>query len=404
MRWVFYHVHVIGPEQIISDGWVSVQNGRIEAVGTGAFPDPEVLIDGRGTYLSPGFIDLHIHGGGGADFSDADTDAYLTVLRTHLRGGTTTIVPTLMSGSLSNILDNLSVYEALHQHRAQHPDIPHLGGLHLEGPYFSKSQLGAQDANFVREPIPEEYERILAKGQHIKRWAAACEVPGAMSFGDRLSDLGITPCIGHSNATLSEVRTALKHGYRCVTHLYSSCSMVHRNGPFRECGIVEAAFLFDSLDVEIIGDGIHLPPDLMRLIYKLKGADRTALITDCIRPGGSNPPEHSQHYSDREKLRPVIVESGVAIMPDKKSFAGSIVTMGQVVQTAALNAAIPLCDVIRMAALTPARMLGIEKETGSIEPGKRADLVLMDQTLKVCSVFLPDKAMGLRSIDAGCNL
>lgn len=402
MRWIFRHVQVIGPQSVLPDSWVFVQNGRIEALGSGEPPQEKAedmtVCDGQGGYLSPGFVDLHVHGGGGEDFSDASTDAYLTALKTHLRGGTTTILPTLMTGSLSRILENVAVYEEL----AAHPPagLPHLGGLHLEGPYFSPAQLGAQDGRYVRLPQPEEYRKILEAGPHIKRWAAACELPGALEFGEYVASRGAVPCIGHSDATLNQVRQALQAGYRCVTHLYSSCSMVHRNGPFREGGIVEAAYLFDGLDVEMIGDGIHLPPDFMRMIYQIKEPEHIALITDCIRPGGQKLPEGSISYSDRERQRPVVVESGVAIMPDRKSFAGSIATMGRVVQTAVLQAGIPLWDAVRMASLTPARMLGLDREIGSIAPGKRADLVLLDRNLEVRSVFLPDEKDGLMHIHA----
>lgn len=430
MKWIFRNVQVIGLKSVLFHGWVLVRNGRIESLGSGEPPqeilweeqvsstrkddvpmevpgkvpqaseqkaeDGITVVDGQGGYLSPGFVDLHVHGGGGDDFSDASADAYLSALKTHLRGGTTTILPTLMTGSLSRILENVAVYEAL----AAHPPagLPHLEGLHLEGPYFSPVQLGAQDGRYVRLPQPEEYRQILEAGPHIRRWAAACELPGALEFGESIARRGVIPCIGHSDATLNQVRQALQAGYRCVTHLYSSCSMVHRNGPFREGGIVEAAYLFDGLDVEMIGDGIHLPPDFMRMIYQIKGPDTIALITDCIRPGGQNLPEGTISYSDRERQRPVVVESGVAIMPDRKSFAGSIATMGRVVQTAVRMAGIPLWDAVRMASLTPARMLGLDAEIGSIAPGKRADLVLLDKDLAVGSVFIPDGQDGLMRI------
>lgn len=392
MKWVFSHVQVVTPYEILSDRWVCAEGGLLTAIGSGACPSGDVLVDGRGGYLLPGLVDLHVHGGGGSDFSDARTDAAVSVLRTHLQGGTTTLLPTLMTGSLSRILENAAVYETLHSRSPA--GLPHLAGLHLEGPYISAAQLGAQDSRYARPPKPEEYEQILSVGPHIRRWAAACELPGALEFGDRMAKRGILPCIGHSDATLEEVRRAMDHGYRCVTHLYSSCSMVHRRGPFREGGIVEAAFLFQDLDVEMIGDGIHLPPDFMRMIYQIKGPSHIALITDCIRPGGQDLPEGSVSYSDRERQRPVIVEGGVAVMPDRRSFAGSLATMGQVVRTAALKARIPLWDAVRMASLSPARMLGLADRIGSITPGKQADLVLMDPDLRVRSVFLADMAAG----------
>jgi N-acetylglucosamine-6-phosphate deacetylase len=389
LKTIIRNARVICPGSILEDGWVAIEDGLIREMGSGACPtEAETTVDAGGAYLSPGFVDVHVHGGGGGDFCDGSLDAWLTVLHTHLAGGTTTIAPTLMSTSLQGILDNSQIYMELHKTWEQHPGIPHLGGMHLEGPYFSQAQLGAQDVRHVRDPNPEEYEIILAANPYIRRWAAACELPGALAFGDRLARDGIVACIGHSNATTAQVMEAVQHGYRCVTHLYSGCSVLHRNGPYREGGVVEAAFLLDDLDVEVIGDGIHLPPDFLKLIYKIKGPDHMVLITDCIRPGGQNLPEHTVSYSDREKQRPVILESGVAVMPDHQAFAGSIVTMCRVVQVAVQQVGIPLWEAVRMAALNPARMLGLENRIGSITPGKQADLLLLDQNLQVQRVFL----------------
>ena len=389
MKTIIRNARVICPDAVLQDGWVVIEDGLIHAVGEGLCPaDAGTVLDAEGAYLSPGFVDVHVHGGGGGDFCDGSVDAWLTVLRTHLAGGTTTIAPTLMSTSLQGMLDNSRIYQKLHETWDRYPGIPHLGGMHLEGPYFSQAQLGAQDARYIHPPEPAEYEEILAANPFVRRWAAACELPGALAFGDRLAQAGVTACIGHSNATAAQVMEAVHHGYRCVTHLYSGCSVLHRNGPYREGGVVEAAFLLDDLDVEVIGDGIHLPPDFLRLIYKIKGPDHMALITDCIRPGGQNLPEHTVSYSDREKKRPVILESGVAVMPDHQNFAGSIVTMSRVVQVAVQQAGFPLWEAVRMASLNPARMLGLDEHIGSIVPGKRADLLMLDQSLQVKRIFL----------------
>jgi len=393
LKQIIYNVSVILPDRLLEPGWVGITDGRIETVQPGQ-PEPEILsgaqlvTNGEGGYLSPGFIDLHVHGGDGADFCDRGEESFLRALRAHFLGGTTTIVPTLMSAGLENILTSGANFDSISQNWEAHAAIPRLAGLHLEGPYFSQKQLGAQDAAFVRNPDPGEYETILDQLPHIARWSAACELPGAMELGDTLSRRGITPCIGHSDATTAQVRQAMNHGYQCVTHLYSSCSMVHRNGPYREGGIVEAAYLLDELDVEMIGDGIHLPPDFLNLIYKIKGPEHIALITDCIRPGGTNLPDGTLTYSDEKKNRPVIIRGGVAVMPDNTCFAGSVATMAQVVRACTLQAGIPLWDVVKMASLTPARMLGLAGKRGSIQPGKEADLLILDRQLNIQTILL----------------
>lgn len=395
MTYVICNAILVGESTLTPDGWLLVRDGRIAQLGSSTPPKIEEAryVDAQGMYLAPGFVDLHVHGGGGGDFSDASRASAHTALCTHLLGGTTTIVPTLMTSGPKRMLANLQVCSELMQTWRLGQHAPHIAGIHLEGPYISKEQLGAQVAEFAREPSVQEYMHVLDAYPNIIRWAAACELPGALEFGRTLQSRGITACIGHSNATLQQTVQAALNGYRCVTHLYSSCSMVHRNGPFREGGVVEATFLLDELDVEIIGDGIHLPPEFIKLIYKIKGPEHIALITDCIRPGGQRLPEHTRTFSDREQQRPVIVESGVAIMPDYTCFAGSIATMAQAVRMAVQEAGIPLCEAVQMASLSPARMLAMDGQIGSLVPGKRADVVLLDQDLQVCSVFLSSDEM-----------
>lgn len=393
MQHIIYNISIITPSNLIPSGWVRVDDGVITRVEAGPVTETllacaDIRTNGQGHYLSPGFIDLHVHGGGNADFCDASTASFLHALQVHLRGGTTTIVPTLMSTGLREILECGSVFQALYQNWDAYEGIPRLAGLQLEGPYFSQKQLGAQDQSFVRNPHPREYCYILEQIPNIIRWSAACELPGAMVFSEYIAKRGVTPCIGHSDATTAQVRQALTHGYRCITHLYSSCSMVHRNGPFREGGIVEAAYLFDELDVEVIGDGIHMPPDFLNLVYKIKGPEHVALITDCIRPGGIALPNGTHTFSDAQRRRPVIIRDGVAVMPDNRCFAGSVATMGAVVKACIETAGLPLWDVVRMASLTPARMLGMDRDLGSIEVGKRADLVLLDHGFCVSTVIL----------------
>jgi len=392
MTQIIWNVSVIGETGILEKGWVCIRDGIIQGIFPGVPEETirncaELCIDGGGGYLSPGFIDLHVHGGADGDFLDQKEENFLRALRAHFLGGTTTILPTLMSADQEGILAAGENYRRIQQRWETISDIPRLGGLHLEGPYFSEKQLGAQDKTFVRDPEPEEYREILEKLPFIVRWSAACELPGALPFGEELAKRGITACIGHSDATTEQVRRGVAHGYRCVTHLYSSCSMVHRNGPYREGGIVEAAFLMDELDVEMIGDGIHLPPDFLKLIHKIKGPEHIALITDCIRPGGRNLPDETWTFSDEKKNRPVVVRGGVAVMPDNTCFAGSVATMNQVVKACVQKAGLPLLDVVKMASATPAGMLGLS-DRGSIAPGKLADLLILDRELNVKTILL----------------
>lgn len=391
MNLLIENARIVFPDAVSEPGWLTIRDGMIQDYGVGGYAAGgsfSTRIDAKGGYLAPGFIDLHVHGGGGADFRDADEDAFLTALKTHFEGGTTTIFPTISSARIEDMLSSLESYNKLKAKEETFASIPNLAGIHLEGPYFSYEQRGAQDDSFLHAPDPAEYRRILAASEHIRRWSIACELPGANELAALLTSKGIVASIGHSNATTAQVREAVKNGFSCVTHVYSGCSIVHRNGPFREGGVVEGAFLLNDLDVEAIGDGVHLPPDFLKLVIQVKGRDRVALVTDCIRAGGMDIPEGAEVYDDREHRRRIFVESGVAIMPDRKNFAGSVATMSRVVRTTWKQAGAELADAVRMASLTPARMQGIDGITGSIAKGKRADVVIFDENVAVSSVIV----------------
>ena len=385
------HAKLILPYEILNDAWLICHEGDIVEYGCGMSPQQKFsnVFDAKGNYLSPGFVDLHVHGGAGADFRDGKEEAFERAMRAHLVGGTTTMLATISSTSLANILRSAHIY--CNMQKKQLSSLPRLVGLHLEGPYISKIEKGAQDETFIRLPNPAEYEYILKEVPCIRRWSIACELPGALELGFLLYRKGIMASIGHSAATTDQEYEAFAHGFKSVTHLYSGCSMLHRNGPYREGGVVEAAFLIDELDVEVIADGVHLPPDFLRLIYKIKGSDHIALITDSIRAGASDIPDGTEVYDDYERKNLIRIEGGVAIMPDGKNFAGSIATTSHLVRTMVQRVGVDLTAAVRMAALTPARMLGLDAEIGSIARGKRADLLLLDSNLHVRTVFRDGK-------------
>lgn len=384
---------IILPYRVLESAWLTSRQGRIEDFGDGPVPQRTFseVIDAQGAYLAPGFVDLHVHGGAGADFRDGEEAAFIQAMRAHLAGGTTTMLATISSTSRKAILKSVDTCLQMQRHPERLPPLPRMAGVHLEGPYFSTKQKGAQDEAFIRLPDEQEYEEILAAAPCLRRWSIACELPGALELGRRLHQKGIMASIGHSDATTAQVCDAFNQGYKSVTHLYSSCSTLHRNGPYREGGVVEGAFLIDEMDVEVIADGIHLPPDFLRLIYKIKGPDHIALVTDCIRPGATAAHDGDIAYGDREGRHPVYIERGVAVMPDRKSFAGSVATTGRLVRTMVFEAGVDLCAAVRMAALTPARMLGMDAEIGSIARGKCADLVLLDKAMRVTAVLRDGK-------------
>ena len=369
---------VLTPFRAIKNGTVVVEEDKIIGVHEGNIDVPEAKeIDAQGQYISPGFIDIHVHGGGGADFMDGTEEAFLTVAELHARFGTTALVPTTLTAEKEDLLHTLDVYEKAHQSNTNGAAFL---GIHLEGPYFALSQRGAQDPRYIRNPDPAEYEEILNYSSSIMRWSAAPELEGAIQFGQRLRQQGILAAIAHTDAYYDDVLTAYENGYSLVTHLYSAMSGVTRKNAFRYAGVIESSYLLD-LDVEIIGDGIHLPAPLLKLVYKIKGPDRTALITDAMR--GAGMPEGESILGSLKNGLPVIIEDGVAKLPDRTSFAGSVATFDRLVRNMITMADVPLLDAVRMASMTPARIMGVHNRKGSLARGKDADIVIFDENINV---------------------
>lgn len=382
-----FNGRIITPGGIIDGGAVLVTDGKITTVSEDDIEAPEaVVIDAGGKYVSPGFIDIHVHGGGGHDFMDNTIEAFLGIAAIHAHHGTTSMLPTTLTSSKADLLLTLRVYEAAEKKNSNGSQFI---GMHLEGPYISPAQCGAQYPRYIRDPDPEEYKEILAASTAIKRWSAAPELKGAIEFGKYVTDKGVLAAIAHTDAIYEEVVTAFENGYTLVTHLYSAMSGVTRRNAFRYAGVIESAFLIDDMDVEIIADGIHLPPPLLQLVYKIKGPEKIALITDAMRAAGM-PPGESILGSLKNGLR-VIVEDDVAKLPDRSSFAGSVATMDRAVRTM-IGAGIPLAEAVRMATATPARIMNINNK-GSLEEEQDADIVIFDNDINIEMTFIKGKVV-----------
>lgn len=370
---------IITPHRIIHDGMILIAGEKITEVSDRRVDvDEATEIDAKGNYIAPGFIDIHVHGGGGYDFMDATETAFLKIAELHAQYGTTAMLPTTLSSTKEEIIKALAVYDLANQKNVNGSQFL---GMHLEGPYFAMSQRGAQDPRFVRDPDPSEYKDILSHSSSIKRWSAAPELKGAIEFGRFLRTKNVLPAVAHTDAIYEDVVVAFENGYTLATHLYSAMSGVTRKNAFRYAGVIESAFILDGMDVEIIADGVHLPAPLLKLVYKIKGADRTALITDAMRAAGM-PPGESILGSLTNGLK-VIVEDGVAKLPDRTSFAGSVATTDRLVRTMITLAEIPLVDAVKMMTSTPARILGVSDEKGALVSNKDADIVIFDKDINI---------------------
>lgn len=387
-HFIFTNARIVLPDTILDDHYLSVKNGVIESIGKGT-PDREQLnscttVDCGGQYLSPGFIDIHCHGGGGADFMDGHIEDILTAARAHLIHGTTGICPTTLTCSDEELF---TFFESFRQAGEVTEQMPHLLGIHLEGPYFSPAQAGAQPPKYLVHPRPEHYHEILRRGQgNIVRWSAAPELPGALELGDELAGKGIKVSMGHSDAGFEDIVNAMEHGYSQITHFYSAMSTITRKRGRRVLGLIECGYLFDRLKVEIIADGIHLPPELLKLILKCKNHDDICLVTDSMR--GAGMPDGPSLLGSKKNGVPVIIEDGIANMPDFSSFAGSVATTDRLVRVMVQKAGLPVWEAVKMASLNPASFLGIQETYGSIQPGKSADLLIFDDDIRISSVYV----------------
>jgi N-acetylglucosamine-6-phosphate deacetylase len=298
------------------------------------------------------------------------------------------MVPTTVTSTVEELYKTLDNIKTAKKNNA---DTPNILGLHLEGPYISMEQRGAQDPKFIKNPDRKEYLEILSKTDDIVRWTIAPELEGALELGVELKNRGIVASIGHSNAVYEQVLEAFEHGFTHVTHLYSGMSMVRRIKAYRYAGVVESAFLINDMTVEIIADGKHLPASLLKLIYNIKGADKICLVTDSMRAAGTSDTESI--LGSLSNGQRVIIEDDVAKTIDRASFAGSVATADRLVRTMTKIAQIPLLESVKMITYSPAKVMGIEKTKGTLAVGKDADVIVFNDNIEVSFVMINGKIM-----------
>jgi N-acetylglucosamine-6-phosphate deacetylase len=355
----------------ISGGFVYFEGGKIRAVTREELPFDEE-IDATDRYVSPGFIDLHTHGAGGYNFSES-TASVINAANTHLTHGTTSLLPTLSAAPIKSMARATEYIKEAMQDAAT---LPNILGAHLEGPYFNPEYCGAQKTEFITPPIREDYEPLLEKySDVIARVSYAPELDTDNEFLSELKKHGILASAGHTGARYSDMDRAIGGGLSLITHLYSCTSTVTREFGFRHPGVIETAFLRDDIYAEIIADGKHLPFALIRLVVKVKGADKVALITDSLCVAGLD--------TDGGKFdNPnFIIEDGVCKLPDRSAFAGSICTADRCVREVYHGAGFPLFEAVKMMSAIPAEILGIKK--GRLEADYDADIVIFDENISV---------------------
>ena len=358
---------ILTPQGWLEGGSVIVEDGKIAEVSNNNFTiEGAEIIDAKGCDIVPGGIEMHVHGGGGRDFMEGEEEAFRVAIDAHMQYGTTSIFPTLSSSTVPMIEKACETCTKL----MAEPNSPILG-LHLEGPYFNPKQAGAQIPEWIKAPVKEEYEYLLEKWPCLKRWDEAPELEGSHEFIKCCCKHGVLPSIGHTRAKYDEVAAANELGMTHATHFYNAMPVVYKNREFKETGTVESIFALENMTVEMIADGIHVPPVMLRMIYQIKGVERTALITDALACAAS---KDDTAFDPR-----VVLEDGVCKLADRSALAGSIATMDRLVRTCVQQAGIPMEDACRMISETPAKIMGVYDRKGSLEKGKDADIIFFDK-------------------------
>ncbi len=365
---------ILTPQGWLKDGSVLISDGKIlEVTNSDLAVIGAKVIDAKGMYIVPGYVSMHSHGGGGHDFTEATPEAFQAATEAHLKHGATTIFPTLSSSSFDTIRQAVETCEQL-----MAAGNGQIQGLHIEGPYLNRKMAGKQWEDCLKDPDPNEYLPLLDSTSCIKRWDISPELPGAHEFAHETTARGILTAITHTEAEYDEIKAAYQAGFTHAAHFYNAMPGFHKRREYKYEGTVESVYLTDPMTVEVIADGIHLPATILKLVYKVKGVEKTCLVTDALKYAAYDGEVDDPRY---------IIENGVCKLADHSSLAGSIATMDKLVQVMAFKANIPVADAIRMASETPANIIGVGDRKGTLQRGKDADILILDKKLNVRCVF-----------------
>jgi N-acetylglucosamine-6-phosphate deacetylase len=370
-RFALVNGRIVLPNQMEMGKVVVVEGEKITGIaGVGDINRDVERVDVDGRFITPGLIDIHTHGALGHTFNEPTAEAFDIITIENARRGVTSLLATISTAPIPDLVASL---EFTRRWMTEAHEGARVLGAHVEGPYFSLPQAGAQDPANIRNPDDGTIDQLLAHHDIIRQFTYAPELPGALELTARLVELGIIPAAGHSSATEEEVVAVIEAGLHHIIHIWSAQSTVVRDGPWRKPGLLEVALAYDNLTVEMIADNKHLPPTLMKLAYKCIGPDRLCIISDATSGAGLR--EGSPfHMGEME----YVVEDGVGMMLDRSCFAGSTTLLNEMVLILIDHVGVPLLEAVRMASLTPARIIGVADRKGSLAAGKDADIAIFN--------------------------
>jgi N-acetylglucosamine-6-phosphate deacetylase len=371
---ILTNARLIFPDGIRDGLEVVVDDGKIAALREQS-SGRKAVVDLGGNYLSPGFVDLHVHGGFGRDTMEGFAEAFRAICGFHASGGTTSLLLTTVTAPINKLAEVLAAV------RNCHSSITAIAGIHLEGPFISKTKRGAQRAEFIRDPTSTAMEQLLEYTDVIKRVTIAPELPGALEAIENFRTHGINVSGGHSDARDEDARAAFEHGMRSVTHTFNCMSNARRRGVYRVGGLLEFALSEPQISCELIADGHHVAPTLMKMLYRAKGPGGICLVTDAT--AGAGLPDGSRFSLFGNDC---IMESGVCLLADRSALAGSASRMIDLVRTMVRTIDVPLHEAVAMATQNPARAIGLENK-GQLTVGADADLVVLSPDLRVLQTF-----------------
>ncbi|MEV3983695.1 N-acetylglucosamine-6-phosphate deacetylase [Nonomuraea sp. NPDC049758] len=359
---------IVTPEGV-HEGWLTIEDGRITHVGHGSAPSPGLSLGGR--HVVPGFVDIHNHGGAGGSFPTGDQDKARDAVALHRRHGTTTMMASLVTDALDELSRAASSLAELCEEGL-------LAGIHFEGPYIAKARCGAHNPALLREPSPQELSALVkaARG-HARMVTVAAELPGGLDTIRTAVGEGLIAALGHSDADYDQAIAAIEAGATVATHLYNAMPQLGHRAP----GPIAALLEDERVTVELVNDGVHVHAAMLRLAYEVAGPGRTVLITDAMAATGLG---DGDYVLGPMRVR---VTDGVARLVEGGSIAGSTLTMDAAFRRGVRELGMSLPDAVQVASLTPARVLGLAEEIGSIAVGKAADLVVLSGELEVDGVM-----------------